>query len=264
MILRKTPEEIKQMRAAGLMLWEAHQEAAGLISPGVSTGELDAAVDSFLASKKATPLFKGVPGRVPYPAATCISVNEQVVHGIPGPRKLQEGDIVGIDIGVRLGGWCADAAVTYAVGRIAPEARRLMDVTESVLRQAIAGLGRHSKWSRVAAEMGETVAAAGFSYAAGLFGHGIGREMWEDPQVPNHWTREMERFADFEIRPGLVICVEPMVNAGGRAVKCLSDHWTVATRDGSLSAHYEHTIAITENGPMVLTAGPDGKAWGIG
>jgi len=260
----KTEKEITLMREAGLLVWGAHQKAAELVKPGVTTAEIDAAVEKYITDHHATPLFKGVPGQVPFPASACISVNDQLVHGIPGPRSLREGDIVSIDIGVRLNGWCGDAAVTHAVGKINPKVQHLLDITEGTLKLAIELIPRSRLWSQVAKEMEQYVKDAGFSVVEGLVGHSIGREMWEGLQVPNYLTRQFETLGDFELKPGLVIAVEPMVNMGSKKVKVLSDHWTIATQDGLPSAHFEHTLAITKKGVQVLTAGPDGKAWAVG
>jgi len=244
------------MRKAGLVVWEAHQVAARLVKPGVTTGEIDAAIEAFFAEKNAEPLFKGVPGVVPFPAVTCISVNEEVVHGIPGARTLVEGDCVSIDTGCRVEGWCADSAITHPVGHVAPRVSQLLEVTKGVLDLAIRLIGQKRLWSEVAAEMETFVKDAGFSVVESFVGHGIGREMHEDPQVPNFVSKQLRRSGDFELRPGLVIAVEPMVNAGTKRVKGMPDHWTQVTQDGEPSAHFEHTIAVTENGPLVLTAGP--------
>jgi methionyl aminopeptidase len=259
----KSEREISLMRAAGLVVWEAHNVAAQMIKPGITTAEIDAAVDKYLMEQGAQALFKGVSGKVPYPAATCISVNEQLVHGIPGPRRLKEGDIVSIDLGARLNGWCGDAAATHPVGKISPQARRLLDVTEGALTLAIELLPRRKYWSQIAKEMEAYIKEAGFSVVEGLVGHSIGREMWEGLQLPNYCTKQYEACGDFEIKPGMVLAIEPMVNMRGKGIKMLPDHWTIATMDGALSAHFEHTVAITKKGVQVLTAGPDGKAWAV-
>lgn len=253
----RSPREIEAMRQAGLAVWKAHQVAAPLVQPGVPTREIDAAVDQLFADLGATPLFKGVPGPVPFPAATCISVNEEVVHGIPGDRVLQEGDVVSIDTGCRINGWCGDAAITHPVGKIAPEVQRLLDVTQGVLNLAIELMGVKELWSEVAGEMDAYVRKAGFSTVEVFVGHGIGREMHESPQVPNFSNAQFVRSGDFRLEPGLVIAVEPMVNMGGKRVKVLPDHWTQATRDGKPSAHFEHTIAMTESGARPLTVAPE-------
>jgi len=245
------------MRKAGLLVWEAHRLAASMLAPGVTTGQIDAALEQFFDEHDAVPLFKGVPGRVPFPAVTCISVNEEVVHGIPGPRKLVEGDIVSIDTGCKWKGWCGDAAVSHPIGKVAPEVQRLLDVTRGVLELAIDLMGKRSMWSQVAAEMEAYVRDNGFAVVEAFVGHGIGRQMHEDPQVPNFVSDQLRRSGDFRLEPGLVIAVEPMVNMGTKRVRTLKDHWTQVTVDGRPSAHFEHTIALTDSGPYVLTAGPD-------
>ena len=257
MVNLRSPREIGLMRKAGLLVWQAHQLAAALIRPGVTTAEIDAVIDDFFAANNAIPLFKGVPGVVPFPATTCISVNEEVVHGIPGPRVLVSGDIVSVDTGCKLGGWCADSAVTHPVGQIEPDVQKLLVVTKGALDLAISLMGHKKHWSEVAAEMETYVRDAGFSVVENFVGHGIGREMHEDPQVPNFVSKQLRRNGDFELRPGLVIAVEPMVNMGGKRVKGMPDHWTQVTQDGRPSAHFEHTIALTGEGPLALTAGPD-------
>ena len=261
MEILRSAREIAQMRKAGLLVWEAHQLIKSMIRPGVSTGEVDAAVTEFFARHDATPLFLGVPGTVPFPTVTCMSINEEVVHGIPGARKLCEGDIVSIDTGCKLNGWCGDAAATYAVGPLRPEVQRLLDVTRAVLDLAIDLMGRRSRWSQVAREMERFVKKNKFSVVEAFVGHGIGRDMHEDPQVPNFVSSQLRHGGDFELAPGLVIAVEPMVNMGTKRVRTLSDHWTQVTTDGELSAHFEHTVAITSSGAEVLTAGPNGESW---
>jgi methionyl aminopeptidase len=244
------------MRRAGLLVWGAHQLAASLVRPGITTGEIDLAIEQFFADRGATPLFKGVPGKTPFPAVCCMSVNDEVVHGIPGRRVLREGDIISIDTGCMIGGWCGDSAVTYPVGEVAPEVRRLLDCTSGVLDLAIRLMGSRSRWSDVASEMAKYVRDHGFSVVENFVGHGIGRKMHEDPQVPNFCTPAFRRNHDFELEPGLVIAVEPMVNMGTKKVRPLPDHWTQSTVDGKPSAHFEHTVAITDSGPKVLTAAP--------
>lgn len=248
------------MRKAGLLVWEAHQIAAKLVRPGVTTGQIDAAVEEFFAAKGAIPLFKGVPGKVPFPAVTCISVNEEVVHGIPGPRQLKEGDVISIDTGCKFDGWCGDAAVTHPVGRVHPEVQRLLDVTKGALDLAIEKMHTASYWSEVAGEMERYVKDAGFSVVECFVGHGIGRDMHEDPQVPNFVSSQLRRNGDFKLEPGLVIAIEPMVNLGTKKVKAMPDHWTQSTVDGKPSAHFEHTVAMTAEGPLVLTGPPDNNS----
>ena len=249
------------MRRAGLVVWRAHQIAAGMIRPGVTTGEIDAAIARHFAAQNAVPLFKNYPnpkrGKPPFPAVTCMSVNDQVVHGIPGDRVLEEGDVLSIDTGCRVGGWCGDAAVTHAVGRVDDDVQRLLDVTSGVLRLAIELMRTKSRWSEVAGEMAARVADARFTTVENFVGHGIGRNMHEEPQVPNFVNREFLKKGDFPLEPGLVIAIEPMVNMGTKDVKLLRDQWTQVTRDGLPSAHFEHTVAMTDDGPVVLTRAPD-------
>lgn len=244
------------MRRTGLVVWGAHQLAASMVRPGVTTGEIDKAVEGFFEKNGAVPLFKGVPGKVPFPAVCCISVNDEVVHGIPGPRVLVAGDIVSIDTGCSLDGWCGDSAMTHPVGAVDGQARKLLDCTSGVLALAIQLMGQRSRWSDVATEMARFVRDHGFSVVENFVGHGIGRKMHEDPQVPNFCTPAFRRNHDFELVPGLVVAVEPMVNMGTKKVRVMPDHWTQSTVDGLPSAHFEHTIAITETGPVVLTAAP--------
>jgi len=252
----RTEGELRQMRRPGLIVWRAHDLAGSLVAPGVTTGEIDAAVEQFFARCGAEALFKGVPGVVPFPAVTCMSVNEEVVHGIPGPRKLVEGDIVSIDTGARLDGWCGDACVSHRVGVVSDEKERLLDVTLKTLELAIEALATASYWSEVATKMEAFVKENGFSVVEKFVGHGIGREMHQPPQVPNYVPRHFRRTDDFRLEPGLVIAVEPMVNAGTKRVRGLSDHWTQVTLDRKPSAQYEHTIALTAEGPWVMTGPP--------
>jgi methionyl aminopeptidase len=262
----KSEKEIALMRKAGLLAWEAHQIAASMVRPGVTTGEINAAIERYFAEQKAIPLFKGVPsntGNVPFPAAACISVNEQLVHGIPGPRVLKEGDVVSIDLGCKLNGWCSDAAATHPVGKVSPKVQRLLDVTEGTLRLAIELIPQKKRWSEVARELEAYVKAAGFAVVEGLVGHGIGRSMHEDPQVPNYVNLTYEALGDFPLKPGLVIAVEPMVTMSSKKLKTLNDHWTIVAADGHPTAHFEHTLAITRHGVEVLTAGPHGEGWAM-
>jgi len=252
----RSAREIALMRRAGHVVWGAHQVAASLVRPGVTTGEIDSAVDRYFADHGAVALFKGVPGKVPFPAACCISVNDEVVHGIPGPRVLRPGDVISIDTGCSLGGWCGDSAVTHPVGQVTPDVQRLLDCTSGVLDLAIRLMASRSRWSDVATEMAAYVRDHGFSVVENFVGHGIGRRMHEDPQVPNFCTPAFRKNHDFDLEPGLVIAVEPMVNIGSKKVRVLADSWTQSTVDGMASAHFEHTIAITEKGPLVLTAAP--------
>ena len=242
------------MRQAGQLVYEAHQLLTPLVKPGVTTRELDKVVEDHFEQHNAIPLFKGVPGKVPFPAVCCISVNEEVVHGIPDDRELEEGDVVSIDTGCKLNGWCGDAAVTHPVGEVEPEVARLLDVTRGTLELSIELIGEKSVWSQVAAEMEAYVKDHGMYVVENFVGHGIGREMHEDPQVPNYVSRQLKQNGDFRIEPGLVIAVEPMVNLGTKRVHAMPDHWTMVAADGRPSAHFEHTIAVTEDGPWPLTA----------
>ncbi len=260
MIHLKSPREIGLMRHAGLAVWRAHQIVGEMIQPGATTAEVDRAVQEHFASLGAVPLFMNYPNSAkkkrPFPAVTCMSINEAVVHGIPNNKPLKEGDIVSVDTGCRLNGWCGDAAYTYKVGRVSSEVQRLLDVTEGTLELAIELLSEKSYWSQIAERMAQYVADHGYSSVENFVGHGIGREMHEDPQVPNYASRSLRGSADFRIEPGLVIAVEPMVNIGTKRVKILKDDWTQVTADGKFSAHFEHTIAITSDGPALLTIAP--------
>ncbi len=244
------------MRTAGLVVWEAHQTAARMFQPGVTTAEINAVYQEVFRRYDAEPLFLNY-GDPPYPAETCISVNEEVVHGIPGDRQLVAGDIVSVDTGCRIDGWCGDAAVTLPVGEISESAQRLLATTQQVLDLAIEQLDRHTQWSDIAAQMDDFVELAGYSTVLEMCGHGIGRELHESPSVPHYLSEGLDDGSDdFEIRPGLVIAIEPMVNAGGHELEILSDGWTAATLDRSLSAHFEHTVAITKAGAVRLTGPP--------
>jgi methionyl aminopeptidase len=250
----KSPREIGLMREAGKIVAEALRLCKAMAQPGARTIEIDQAVEALFRRYGATPLFKGYQGaRVPFPAVTCISVNEQVVHGIPGPRVIKDGDLLKIDTACKLNGWCADAAVTIVVGQVRPEWLRLVKVANEVLQIAITEMGRRRWWSEVALRMQQHAEGAGFSVVQQYVGHGIGRIMHENPQVPNFVSREMKKH-DFRLEEGLVLAVEPMVNMGKPDVRTLSDHWTVVTRDGLPSVHVEHTLALTREGVVIVTA----------
>jgi methionyl aminopeptidase len=251
----KSPREIALMRAAGLVVAEALRLCRNMAKPGTRTGDIDRAVEDLYRSRGAEPLFKGYKGggKVPFPASTCISVNEQVVHGIPGQRTLRDGDLVKIDTACKLNGWCGDAAVTLPVGEVSAEKRRLVEVAWQVLRLAMVEMGRRRWWSEVALQMQKMAESAGYHVVTQYVGHGIGRTMHENPQVPNFVNREVKKH-DFRLEEGLVLAVEPMVNMGKADTDTLRDHWTVVTRDGLPSAHVEHTLAITRDGVYVITA----------
>jgi methionyl aminopeptidase len=249
----KSAREIGLMREAGKLVARALKICRDLAKPGVKTIELDQAVEAFYAQHGAVPLFKGYPGKTPFPAVTCLSVNEQVVHGIPGQRVLKEGDLLKVDTACRLNGWCADRAITIPIGQISPEKARLLKVGEETLQIAIDLLGKRKWWSEVASAMQKHVQQAGFSVVTAYVGHGIGRLMHENPQVPNYVDRETRK-CDFRLEPGLTLAVEPMVNMRRSEVDVLSDNWTVVTRDRMPSVHVEHTLALTAQGVIVLTA----------
>jgi methionyl aminopeptidase len=256
----KSEREISLMRQAGICVWQAHQLVRQIVTPGVTTAEIDAVVDAHFQRCGAEPLFKDYPhqndGRPAFPAATCTSVNAEVVHGIPNDRVLVEGDIVSVDTGCRLNGWCGDSAVTYPVGNVSPPIQKLLDVTRGTLEMAYDLMHTKTRWSQVAREMAQYVRENGFSTVECFVGHGIGRQMHEEPQVPNFLSRALRGSGDFRIEPGLVIAVEPMVNMGTKRVKMHRDFWTQSTLDQKASAHFEHTIAVTNDGPALLTVAP--------
>jgi methionyl aminopeptidase len=242
------------MREAGKVVAAALRLAREVTKPGARTIEIDQAIEEHFKKHNAQPLFKGYAGqKVPFPAVTCLSVNEQVVHGIPGQRVLRDGDLIKIDTACKLNGWCADAAVTLPVGEVRPEWRRLIQVAWETLQIATEEMGRRKWWSEVALRMQQHVERAGFSVVTQYVGHGIGRIMHEPPQVPNYVNHEVRKH-DFRLEPGLVLAVEPMVNMGKGDVDVLRDHWTVVTRDRLPSAHVEHTLALTANGVEIITA----------
>ena len=257
----RSKREIKKMRAAGLIVWEAHQTAAKMIAPGVSTAQINQVYIDVFAKHDAEPLFLNYGGnaeRPPFPAEICASLNDEVVHGIPRPETvLTEGDTIAVDTGCRINGWCGDAAVTHAIGEIDDLSRRLLEVTQQTLDLAIDAMGRCQRWSEVAKEMEDFVHAAGFSVVEEMVGHGIGKNLHEPPQVPNYLSPSLQADEDFDLRPGLVLAVEPMVNAGTKEIFEEEDGWTVVTGDGAPSAHFEHTLAITADGVMRLTGPPN-------
>lgn len=259
MVTLKSAREFAAMRRAGLVVHDTLDLVRRMTVPGRKTIEIDQAAEAFYRQAGAIPLFKGVPhpkGKArPFPGVICISVNEQVVHGIPGSRVIAEGDIVSVDTGCKLEGWCADAATTIAVGKVHPLVKRLVEATERTLEIAIEEMGRQRRWSQVAQKMQDYVRSQGFHVVEQYVGHGIGREMHEEPQVPNFVSRALLK-NDFWLEEGLVLAIEPMVNMGTKVVRELSDRWTVETKDRRPSAHFEHTVAVTREGPLVLTAAP--------
>ena len=256
MLKLKSPREIALMREAGRVVAQALDRVRQLAVPGVTTAELDDAVVAIFREHKAIPLFRGYPssvkGKPPFPAVICASVNEQVVHGIPNRRPLREGDVVSIDTGCKINGWCGDSAVTLPIGTIQPEIQKLLDVTSETLELAIRAMARCRTWSEVAGLMEQYVKSQGMYVVEKFVGHGIGQDMHEEPQVPNFVSKALRKH-DIKLEPGLVLAIEPMVAIGTKDVRTLDDGWTVETKDRRASAHFEHTVAMTPEGPRVLT-----------
>ncbi len=246
MIIYKTDQEIELMRRAGQILADVLTRLQDMARPGRSLLELDQAADALIRKAGCIPGFKGYQG---FPRSLCTSVNEQVVHGIPTARRLREGDLLSLDCGLIYRDFWADAGITLGMGKIAPEAQRLIDVTRTALDVGIAQAQVGQRIGDISAAIQQHVEGAGFSVVTQFVGHGIGRNMHEDPQVPNFGRAGSGPL----LKPGMVLAIEPMVNAGGNQVHLLDDDWTVVTADGSLSAYFEHTVAITADGPQVLT-----------
>ncbi len=246
MIIIKSAREIEQLRKSNALVAEVFERLRGMIVPGVLTEELDRVAEEYILLKGGRPAFKGYRG---FPATLCISVNEEVVHGIPGQRRLKEGDIVSLDAGVNLGGYFGDAAMTLPVGQIDPEAKKLLEVTEKALSIGIEKAKVGNRLFDISYAIQRWVESHGFSVVRDFVGHGIGRDLHEDPQVPNfgapHQGPRLEK--------GMVFALEPMVNEGAYGVRVLSDGWTVVTADGKRSAHFEHTVAISEDGAEILS-----------
>ena len=248
MIVCRSSAELERMREAGRLVGEVLTELAAYIVPGVTTADLDALAEQRIAQAGATAAFKGYHG---YPATICASINEEVIHGIPsGRRILNEGDVISIDVGASLDGYFGDSAVTLAVGQVSEQAATLLRVTEESLYKAIERVRPGGRISDISHAVQQHVEAYGFSVVREFVGHGIGQRMHEEPQVPNYG----EPGRGPRLAAGMVLAIEPMVNAGKPAVKVLADGWTAVTRDGGLSAHFEHTVAVTANGPWILTA----------
>ena len=252
----KSLREIGLMRAAGQVVAEALAEAQVHAVPGGTTAQMEAAVARVFKAYDATPLFLNYPnstkGKRPFPSVVCASVNSQIVHGIPNHQPLVEGDIVSLDTGCKLDGWCGDSAVTLAIGEPTPQTRKLLDVTRETLDLAIRAMGRCRLWSEVAALMQKYVRSQGYHVVEKFVGHGIGQDLHEDPQVPNFVSKALRKH-DIRLEPGLVLAVEPMVCVGTKEVRVLGDDWTVETKDRQPAAHFEHTVAITPEGPAILT-----------
>jgi methionyl aminopeptidase len=246
LIIKKSPEEIDRIAAAGAILVRTMNLVAGKIRPGVTTAELDDAAEKFIRSQGAEPAFKGYRG---FPGSICTSPNSMIVHGIPGAYKLARGDILSVDIGVVREGWVADAARTFPVGPITPVAQKLLSTTEGALFKAVEQCRVGNRLGDLSHAVQDHVEAAGLSIVRTLVGHGVGRNMHEDPQIPNYGTPG----TGVRLEEGMVLAVEPMVTAGRHTVRVGEDHWAIYSQDGSLAAHFEFTIAITADGPRILT-----------
>lgn len=246
MIICKTPRELEIMREAGRIVALTHQELKKHIAPGITTKELDKIAEDVIRSHKAIPSFKGYNG---FTGSICASVNNELVHGIPGNRVLVEGDIISIDIGAEYNGYHGDSAWTYPVGKIDEETQRLLDVTEQSLFKGLEEAKPGERLSNISHAIQTYVEANGFSVVREYVGHGIGQDLHEDPQIPHYGPPNRGP----RLKPGMVLAIEPMVNAGSRYVKTLADDWTVVTVDGKMCAHFEHTIAITETGFEIFT-----------
>ncbi len=252
MVYTRSREEIERIRAAAQIVAMTLREVGKAVRPGVTTAELDELAESFIRDHGARPAFKGYRG---FPASICPSVNDEVVHGLPGPRELREGDLLGVDVGVELQGFYGDAALTFPVGVVSDEAVKLLKITRESLMQGIAQARAGNRVGDISHAVQSFVERNGFSVVKALVGHGIGREMHEEPAVPNFGPPGRGP----RLMTGLVLAIEPMVNVGGHEVVTRSDGWTVATKDGSLSAHFEHTVAVGADGPEILSVLPDAE-----
>jgi methionyl aminopeptidase len=246
LIIRKSQQEIETMARAGRVVAGTLALLEELIQPGVTTGELDAAAEEYIRSHGGEPTFKGYKG---YPAATCLSPNSMVVHGIPGRTKLGNGDILSVDVGVTLDGFVADSAWTFPVGTISADAQRLLDTCKAALEAGIDKARVGNTVGDISQAVQSVTEAAGFSVIRSLVGHGVGRSMHEDPQVPNF----VSAYKGPELKEGMTIAIEPMITAGGAEVYIHDDEWSISTADASLAAHFEHTVAVTAQGPRILT-----------
>lgn len=246
MIELKTPSQIEKMKIAGRLTRQALELAGSLIAPGITTGEIDKAVHDFIISNGGIPSFLGYSG---YPASVCLSVNEEVIHGIPGKRILREGDIVSVDVGAIVDGWHGDNAATFPVGKVSTEAADLMRVTKECLDIAISLVAPGVRLGDIGYAIQNHAESHGYGVVREFIGHGIGSEMHQGPDVPNYGKQGR----GIRLEKGMTIAIEPMINLKGHEVRMLNDGWTVVTRSGSVSAHFENTIAVTENGAEVLT-----------
>jgi methionyl aminopeptidase len=246
MIIRKSEREIEKIAAAGRVAADTIAHVGEHIQPGVTTAELDRIGEEFIRSHGAVPTSKGYRG---FPAALCISPNTMIVHGIPGPYRVQEGDLLTIDVGVTLDGYVADTAYTFGVGEISPEAERLLEVGQTALAAGIEQAQAGNRIGDVSAAIQRVVEDAGFAVVRALVGHGVGRSYHEDPQIPNYGSPGR----GVKLTPGMTLAIEPMITAGGVDIRIDDDQWSVYTADDSLSAHFEHTVAVTESGPKILT-----------
>jgi methionyl aminopeptidase len=245
-IIRKSPEEISKMAEAGRVVVETLALIGENLRPGVTTGKLDTLAEEYIRSQGGTSPFKGYKG---YPATICTSPNGMVVHGIPGPKRLEDGDILSADVGVILDGFVADSAYTFTVGSVSEEAQRLLDACQAALAAGIEQCRPGNRLSDISHAVQTTTEEAGYSVVKSLVGHGVGRSMHEDPQIPNYGPPGRGP----ELAAGMTFAIEPMINAGGPEVVVHDDEWSISTADGSLSAHFEHTVAVTDEGPRVLT-----------
>jgi methionyl aminopeptidase len=245
-IVIKTPEQIERMAAAGAIQARCLKMLAAKCRPGVTTAELDEAAERFISSQGATASFKGYRG---FPGSICASPNSMVVHGIPGPYELKRGDILSLDVGVTYEGWVADAAITVPIGPVSPTARKLLDGTRAALFAGTEQARPGNRLGDISAAIQRRIEGDGLAVIRTLVGHGVGRDMHEDPQIPNYGEPGRGPL----LEPGMVFAIEPMVNAGGHAVRMGEDNWAVYSSDGSLAAHFESTVAVTEDGPRILT-----------
>jgi methionyl aminopeptidase len=245
-IIRKSTQEIEQMERAGRVVVQTLELVGEHVRAGVTTQELDELAEDFIRSHGGVPTFKGYRG---YPASICTSPNDMVVHGIPGPYTLKDGDVLSVDVGVTLDGFVGDSAYTFPVGEVDEDARRLLDTCQAALNAAIEQAQPGNHLSDIGHAVQTVTEDAGFSVVRSLVGHGVGRRMHEDPQIPNFG----EPGRGPVLQPGMTLAIEPMINAGGAGVYLHEDEWSISTEDGSLSAHFEHTVAVTESGPRILT-----------